>query len=53
MSGGYSCLDVAERLMVGDPVGRIVEDEAREHGWERLNEEYAARLAVESGGWPE
>ena len=43
-AGWHICLDVAERLMDGDPVGRIVADEARNHGWERLHDAYAEAL---------
>jgi uncharacterized protein YndB with AHSA1/START domain len=43
-AGWHICLDVAERKLAGDPVGRIVADEAMAHGWERLNDGYAAQL---------
>jgi uncharacterized protein YndB with AHSA1/START domain len=52
-AGWHICLDVAEHAMAGQPIGRIVADEAQHHGWERLNDAYAARLGIASTGWPE
>jgi uncharacterized protein YndB with AHSA1/START domain len=52
-AGWHICLDVADRHMSGDPVGRIVGDEARQHGWEKLNGAYAEQLGIASTGWPE
>jgi uncharacterized protein YndB with AHSA1/START domain len=43
-AGWHICLDVAERHIDGDPVGRIVAEAARQHGWERLEQAYAARF---------
>lgn len=43
-AGWHICLDVAAFYLSGKPIGRIVADAAREHGWERLNDEYARRL---------
>ncbi|MGH7445104.1 MAG: SRPBCC family protein [Longimicrobiales bacterium] len=43
-AGWHICIDVADAFMSGAPVGRIVADDAMKHGWERLNEEYAARF---------
>jgi uncharacterized protein YndB with AHSA1/START domain len=51
-AGWHICIDVAERMLDGDPVGRVVADEALQHGWERLNDEYAERLGITSTGWP-
>jgi len=51
-AGWHICLDVAERKMANTPVGRIVAGEAREYGWEKLNDEYAERLQIPSTGWP-
>ena len=42
-AGWHICLDVADFYLSGKPIGRIVADAAREHGWERLNDEYAKR----------
>jgi uncharacterized protein YndB with AHSA1/START domain len=43
-AGWHLCLDVAERLLDGDPVPPIRGREAMEHGWQRLHDEYAAQL---------
>jgi len=47
-AGWHICLDVCDRLLSGDPIGRIVAAAALLHGWDRLNDEYAAHLGVES-----
>ncbi len=52
-AGWHICLDVVDHLMAGQPIGRIVADDALHHGWERLNDAYAARLGIASTGWPE
>ena len=52
-AGWHICLDVAECLLDGEPVGRIVADDARQHGWERLNDAYAKSFGIPSSGWPE
>lgn len=43
-AGWHICLDVAERNLCGEPVGRIVAEEAREYGWDVLNDTYAAKI---------
>jgi uncharacterized protein YndB with AHSA1/START domain len=45
-AGWHVCLDVADRMLAGDPVGRIVGEAAKQHGWQRLHDAYAARLPV-------
>jgi uncharacterized protein YndB with AHSA1/START domain len=52
-AGWHLCLDVAERALAGEPMGRIVGKEARRFGWDRLNDAYAAQLGIENTGWPE
>jgi uncharacterized protein YndB with AHSA1/START domain len=52
-AGWHICLDVADQLLSGQPIGRIVAGEARHHGWDRLNEAYAARFGIPSTGFPE
>jgi uncharacterized protein YndB with AHSA1/START domain len=52
-AGWHICLDVAERALDGRPVGRIVAEDAKRFGWERLNTEYAQRFGVEDTGFPE
>jgi len=43
-AGWHLCLDVAERLLDGQPVPPIRGEEARKHGWDELNDAYAAEL---------
>jgi len=50
VAGWHICLDVAEGFLDGRPIGRIVGDEARRYGWERLHDLYAKRLGLESSG---
>jgi uncharacterized protein YndB with AHSA1/START domain len=45
-AGWHICLLVAERLLDGSPVGPIRGEAAREHGWDELNEGYAAKLGI-------
>src|SRR5436853_408078 len=40
-AGWHICLDVLERQLAGEPVGRIVGAEAMKYDWKRLNAEYA------------
>jgi len=52
-AGWHICLDVMDRLLAGQPVGRIVGPEAMTFdGWQRLNAEYAKQFGVETPGWP-
>jgi uncharacterized protein YndB with AHSA1/START domain len=50
-AGWHICLDVLERLLAGDPLGRIVAADAMRFGWPRLNSEYAKRFGVEAPRW--
>ena len=43
-AGWHLCLDVAERLLDGRPVPPIRGEDARNHGWDELNERYAKEL---------
>lgn len=45
-AGWHLCLDVAERLLDGDPVGPIRGEQAKEFGWEQLCDAYAAQLGI-------
>jgi uncharacterized protein YndB with AHSA1/START domain len=45
-AGWHICLDVADHMMVGQPLGRIVADAAKQHGWEELNAAYSAQLGI-------
>jgi len=51
-AGWHLCLDVAERLLDGRPVGPIRGSEALSFGWARLNEAYAARLGIPASDLP-
>jgi uncharacterized protein YndB with AHSA1/START domain len=52
-AGWHLCLDVLERLLAGQPIGRIVGGEALKFaGWQRLVGEYAAQFGVASPSWP-
>src|SRR5262249_42978525 len=46
-AGWHICLDVLERLLGGQPVGRIVGADAMKFDWQRLRAEYAKRFGVE------
>ncbi|MFI7607883.1 SRPBCC domain-containing protein [Micromonospora sp. NPDC049366] len=46
-AGWHLCLDVAARLLDGDPVGPIRGSEAQEFGWPELRHAYARRLGVD------
>ncbi|MQY23655.1 SRPBCC family protein [Nocardia macrotermitis] len=46
-AGWHMCLDVAELLLAGTPVGPIVGAEAMNHGWAELNRAYSVELGVE------
>jgi uncharacterized protein YndB with AHSA1/START domain len=52
-AGWHIALDLLDRLLAGQPVGRIVGPEAMKFGgWQRLNAEYAKQFGVEIPGWP-
>jgi uncharacterized protein YndB with AHSA1/START domain len=52
-AGWHICLDVLDRSLAGQPIGRIVGPDAIKFGgWQRLNEEYAQQFGVEARGWP-
>ena len=44
-AGWHICLDVAERLLDGQPVAPIRGEDAVEHGWQELHDAYAERLS--------
>jgi uncharacterized protein YndB with AHSA1/START domain len=47
-AGWHICLDVLDRMVAGDPIGRIVAGDAMKfEGWQRLHAEYAKQLGVE------
>jgi uncharacterized protein YndB with AHSA1/START domain len=52
-AGWHICFDVLERLLAGEPIGRIVGPEARKFGaWQRLNAEYAKQFGIETPDGP-
>lgn len=52
-AGWHICLDVLDRLLAGEAVGRIVGADAIAFGgWQQLNREYAEQFGVEAPGWP-
>jgi len=51
-AGWHICLDVLDRAVGGEPIGRIVGPEAMKFpGWQRLNAEYAKQFGVEPPSW--
>jgi uncharacterized protein YndB with AHSA1/START domain len=52
-AGWHICFDVLDRLLAGQPIGRIVGPEAMKFGgWQRLNAEYAKQFGVETPNRP-
>ncbi|MCP3164529.1 SRPBCC family protein [Myxococcus qinghaiensis] len=48
-AGWHICFDVMDRLLDGQPIGRLVGPDAmRFDGWQRLNVEYARQFGVEA-----
>jgi uncharacterized protein YndB with AHSA1/START domain len=45
-AGWHICIDVLDRLLAGDPLGRIVGGDAMSFEWPRLNAEYAKQFGV-------
>jgi hypothetical protein len=50
-AGWHICFDVLDRLLAGDPIGRIAGGDAMKFGWQRLNAEYAKQFGVEAPNW--
>ena len=51
-AGWHICFDVLDRLLGGNPVGRMVGPELMKFGgWQRLNAEYAKQFGVELPNW--
>jgi uncharacterized protein YndB with AHSA1/START domain len=47
-AGWHVCLDVLDRLLGGDPIGRIAGGDAIKYaGWKRLTEEYGAQFGID------
>ena len=52
-AGWHVCFDVLERLLAGQPIGRIVGADALNFGgWQRLNAEYAKQFGIETPNGP-
>jgi uncharacterized protein YndB with AHSA1/START domain len=51
-AGWHLCLLVAERMLDGRPIPPIRGSEARDYGWEELNERYAESFRTTGTGWP-
>jgi hypothetical protein len=52
-AGWHIAFDVLDRLLSGNPIGRIAGGEAMKFtGWQRLNAEYAKQFGVEVPSWP-
>jgi uncharacterized protein YndB with AHSA1/START domain len=52
-AGWHICFDVLDRLLSGQPIGRIVGPEVMKFdGWQRLNAEYAKQFGIEASNWP-
>ena len=52
-AGWHICFDVLDRLLAGQPIGRIVGHDAMKFGdWQRLNAEYAKQFGIETPNRP-
>jgi uncharacterized protein YndB with AHSA1/START domain len=51
-AGWHVCLDVLERMLDGNPVGRMAGPGTMKfEGWQRLHKEYAQQFGVEAPSW--
>ncbi len=51
-AGWHICFDVLERLLAGEPIGRVAGPEAmKSGGWQRLSAEYAKQFGAETPTW--
>jgi uncharacterized protein YndB with AHSA1/START domain len=51
-AGWHICLDVLDRLLAGEPIGRMVGPEVMKfEGWQRLAAEYAKQFGVAPPSW--
>ncbi len=52
-AGWHICFDVLDRLLSGNPIGRLVGPAALKFGgWRRLHAEYARQFGIETPNWP-
>jgi uncharacterized protein YndB with AHSA1/START domain len=51
-AGWHICFDVLDRLLAGDPIGRMAGPEVTQfEGWQRLSAEYGKQFGVEPPSW--
>ena len=51
-AGWHICFDVLDRLLAGEPIGRMVGGDAVKFGgWQQLKAEYAKQFGIEDPGW--
>jgi uncharacterized protein YndB with AHSA1/START domain len=52
-AGWHIAFDVLDRLLSGNPIGRIAGGDVMKFaGWQRLNSEYAEQFGVKAPNWP-
>jgi uncharacterized protein YndB with AHSA1/START domain len=51
-AGWHIAFDVLDRLLGGNPIGRIARGEAMKSGWQRLNAEYARQFGIKTPNLP-
>jgi len=51
-AGWQICLDVLDRLLSGNPIGRIVGSDAMKYDWRRLVDDYANQFGVKAPTFP-
>jgi len=52
-AGWHICFDVLDRLLAGQPIGRMVGPDAMKFGgFQRLHAEYAKQFGIEPPNWP-
>lgn len=49
-AGWHIAFDVLDRLLAGQPIGRIAGADAMQHGWQRLVGEYSTEFGMEAEG---
>ena len=50
-AGWHICLDVLDRLLAGNAIGRTVGSDAMKFDWQRLNSEYAQQFGIDVPKW--
>ena len=51
-AGWHIAFDVLDRLLSGNPIGRIAGSDGMKFGWQRLVAEYAKQFGAETPNWP-